>query len=143
MKKTFYFLVLTLLSSQLAFASRAALKEVLDTAQTGNSTPYGRDQVIRYSVESFDKTAELKQMRKRESKACGPWKKTVYRRDGLALMDRIDSEAATLLRAMYDRKEIAAMITTESNNEIECSIAYVKVFSTDGWMLELNYGMGD
>ena len=120
------------------------LNEIAVNATLGN----GSADVKTFNVKTVDFAAELKRdlaWVKKEFPKCGPFKVTDYRRDTIAAMLKFtdDQETAKALTELYNDKKLKASYSILTNNDIDCSRMWVQVFTNDGYLLELYYGLND
>lgn len=146
MKISAFFFLALLVSSQ-ASANLKVFKQIMDEGQFGN----GGASVRKYNTDLSK--AELVAAAKKELKAeywegCGPWKVNTNRRPAIKLIDKLEegqqsSAVVKKLESLYENDEIVAIVSAQSNNEIECSLFWFNVYGADGHMIALRYNMGD
>ncbi len=147
MTKNIFLTISLLLATQFSMAAsdlEKTLNTIAENAQIGN----GSVEVKHFDLKTF-KVEELfandLAAVKAEYKDCGPFHTEKNRRPAIQVVREIgyDTETADALQALYDQKKILKMYTIHTNNEIECSRMWAQVYTTEGWLLELYYGMND
>jgi hypothetical protein len=130
-----------------AHANKAAFKKIAKLAQVANgSTTVGKYDTSLGKAQLVARG--LKELKSERWENCGPWTEIKSRRTAIKKISEIEGVgepegAEKILQKLYDADEIAAIVGTESNNEIECSLAWFNVYGVDGSVLELRYNMGD
>lgn len=128
-----------------AATTTTVLKDIAKTAEVGN----GDTKLSKYDPASFDEAKELRKLQSAkksdEFKTCGPWKTITTRRGSINEIRKYgnDKVTADALSKLYQENKIAKILSLATNNNIECSRLWAKVFTTDGNVLELYYGMND
>ena len=125
-------------------SARGKLQEIADNAEVAN----GSASVKSYDVRALNAQAALnKDLKaiKKEYPKCGPFRITKDRRETMAAVQKATSDATTVraLEDLYRQNKIIKMYSVLTNNEIDCSRMWVAVFTSDGLLLEIYYGMND
>jgi hypothetical protein len=135
------------LATSSAFAdapTKRVLNFIAQNAEVGN----GSTNLKTYDPKNFDVVAamksDLKQVKK-EFPKCGPFNTTSFRRESIEALRKVTSDAQTAdaLADLYRKGKISKMYTIHTNNEIDCSRMWIEVYTTDGDLLEIYYGMND
>ena len=143
--------VVAVLSLGLATSSASAdssTRRVLNFIAQNADVANGSTNLKTYDPKDFDVAAamkkDLKQVKK-EFPDCGPFKTTSFRRESIEALRKStnDGKTADALADLYKKGKISKMYSINTNNEIDCSRMWVEVYTTDGDLLELYYGMND
>jgi hypothetical protein len=147
MKKLAGILVFCIIASA-AYAADSSthktLQQIADNADVGN----GETDLTTYNASSLNLAAaiskDLNQVKK-DFPDCGPFKTTQYRRESIDALrkESNDSKTADALSDLYRQGKIAKIYSITTNIGIDCSRMWVRVYTTDGELLKIYYGMND
>lgn len=150
MKTTFVFVSLLTFSFSVfaAGAKSSDLKSELQKIAENANVANGGTEIKKYDIDSLDIEKSMDsdmKIIKKEYPKCGPFKKTVYRRDTIEAINKkaFDPDTAKALTDLYNQGKIVKMYSILTNNDIDCSRMWVEVFTSEGLLLELYYGMND
>ena len=134
------FLSLLVFSGVAGAGTREQLQRIADNANIGN----GYATVTTYNVDRFNKAKAITALNKEKSKGCS-WQTLEYRREIIAAIktEAYDEPVSIELQKMYEQNRIKAMIGILSDNEVSCSRFYVRLYTNDGYLLNLNYDGSD
>jgi hypothetical protein len=112
------------------------LKEIGENANVGN----GDYSLSKYSPTRFDKAASITNLKKLRFSGCS-WSVIEYRRDAIDEIKSFasDDSTAEALTILYQEKKIKSILALQSDNEEACSRLYVKIYTNDGYVLQINY----
>ncbi|HBQ21620.1 MAG: hypothetical protein A2Z91_02595 [Deltaproteobacteria bacterium GWA2_38_16] len=130
-----------------ALAQEDIFQEIADNAPVGNGWA---------SVENYDLNTKksdlvvqaLAELKEEYWENCGPWKTFRGPRTSIRKIKKLEADqgievSARRLQSLYDQKKIVALVGTESNNRVECSLHWFNIYGTDGSVLRLRYNLGD
>lgn len=136
---------LSALSSAGVNDTKTLLTQIGQNADVGN----GSWDVKTYDVSTFDVTkaiaSDLKEAQQQYPK-CGKYSTIPYRRDSIKEIGKAASDNKTVdaLSALYKQGKIAKMYAIHNDmHNIDCAQLWVEVYTTDGFLLEINYGEND
>jgi hypothetical protein len=150
MKTTLAFSLFILLSyasfAQTATDTKIDVQSIAQNAEVAN----GGTEVKTYDAKTLNADQMLKtdlaSVRKEYGRKCGPYITSTDVAHSIQLIrDDIpgDKVTADALDQLNQKGQILKMYSITTNNEIDCSRSWVEVFTTDGQLLELYYGMND
>ena len=140
--------LLIVLVTAAARADQAATKAVLADIAKAADLENGSWDIKEYNMNGFDvqkaMDSDLAQAKELYPK-CGPFRSFEFRRESIASIKTVgqDAKTAAALRALYNQDKIAKMYAIKTNKNIDCSQLWIEVYTTDGVLLELNYGHDD
>ena len=145
--KTYSVLMLSALLTVSAFAQESAFRLIAQKAEVANGSSDVKTYDTKLEKKVLVAKAKAELLKERRAK-CGPWKGVDERRAAIAVIEKIEKDSgsgttAKELRALYDAKQIVAIVGETSNNNIECSLSNFNIYGEDGSVLKLRYDTGD
>lgn len=125
-------------------STKKQLQEIAENAEVAN----GSTDLKAYDARTFKLVTALNKdlkIVKKDHPDCGPYLTTQSRRETIDALRKYsdDDVTADALNTLYKDKKIFKMYSIRLNNDIDCSRMWVEVFTTDGNVLELYYGLND